>query len=131
MCKILHCVKLYTQLKNLHTEYNFPLYFTLRCFVARHLLSQIYALSSVKFLGLKLQLCKKRDKYEVTCSSDQLLPCLENANKLGFSFSCHHGHCDHHHWGVLKVRHEFGFSNEGWAPMPVICLMTAELLALC
>ena len=38
---------------------------SLRCFVARQLFSQIYALSSVKFLGLKFQLCKKRDKYEV------------------------------------------------------------------
>ena len=28
-------------------------------------MSQIYALSSVKFLGLKLRLCKKKDKYEV------------------------------------------------------------------
>ena len=33
---------------------------TLRCFVAKHA-----RLSSVKFLGLKLRLCKKRDKYEV------------------------------------------------------------------
>ena len=40
--------------------YNFTFSFTLRCFVARHLLSLIYALSSVKFLGLKLRLCKKR-----------------------------------------------------------------------
>ena len=38
---------------------------SLRCFVARQLLLQIYALSSVKFLGLKLRLCKKKDKYEV------------------------------------------------------------------
>ena len=51
--------------KNLHTAYYFILYFTLRGFVARHLLSRIYALSSVKFLGLKLRLCKKKDKYEV------------------------------------------------------------------
>ena len=28
-------------------------------------MSRIYALSSVKFLGLKLRLCKKKDKYEV------------------------------------------------------------------
>ena len=45
--------------------YNFTLSFTLLCFVARHLLSRIYALSSVKFLGPKLRLCKKKDKYEV------------------------------------------------------------------
>ena len=35
----------------------------LRCFVARKLLSRIYALSSVKFRGLNLRLCKKNDKY--------------------------------------------------------------------
>ena len=50
--------------------YNFTLYITLRCFVARHLLSRIYALSSVKFLGLKLRLCKKRD--EVWVDEDDL-----------------------------------------------------------
>ena len=38
---------------------------SLRCFVARQLLLRIYALSSVKFSGLKLWLCKKCDKYEV------------------------------------------------------------------
>ena len=38
---------------------------SLRCFVVRQLLSRIYALSSVKFSGLKLWLCKKSDKYEV------------------------------------------------------------------
>ena len=38
---------------------------TLRFFVATQLLSRIYALSSVKFSGLKLWLCKKCDKYEV------------------------------------------------------------------
>ena len=38
---------------------------SLRCFVARQLLLQIYALSSVKFSELKLWLCKKCDKYEV------------------------------------------------------------------
>jgi len=38
---------------------------SLRCFVARQLLLRIYALSSVKFSGLKLWLCKKSDKYEV------------------------------------------------------------------
>ena len=42
---------------------------SLRCFVARQLLSQIYALSSVKFPGLKLRLCKKNDKYEVCLDS--------------------------------------------------------------
>ena len=48
-----------------------------------------------------------------------------------FACTCHYCHCDHHHGGVLKVRHEFGFSSDGWAPMPVICLMTADLLAFC
>ena len=38
---------------------------SLRCFVATQLLLRIYALSSVKFSGLKLWLCKKCDKYEV------------------------------------------------------------------
>ena len=37
----------------------------LRCFVARQLLLQIYALSSVKFPNLKLRLCKINDKYQV------------------------------------------------------------------
>ena len=40
-------------------------YVSLRGFVARQLLLRIYALSSVKFSGLKLWLCKKCDKYEV------------------------------------------------------------------
>ena len=38
---------------------------SLRCFVARQLLLRIYALSSVKFSGLKSWLCKICDKYEV------------------------------------------------------------------
>ena len=38
---------------------------SLRCFVATQLLLRIYALSSVKFSGLKLWLCKICDKYEV------------------------------------------------------------------
>ena len=37
----------------------------LRCFVARPFLSEIYALLSVKFSGLKMCGCKKNDKYEV------------------------------------------------------------------
>ena len=37
----------------------------LRCFVARQFLSQIYALLSVKFSGLKMCECKKNDKYQV------------------------------------------------------------------
>ena len=41
----------------------------LRCFVARQFLSQIYALLSVKFSGLKKSQCKKYDKYEV-CSHE-------------------------------------------------------------
>ena len=57
-CIILLCVKFYT-------VYSFTLPFTLHCFDARDLLSWICALSSVKFLGLKLRLCKKKDKYEV------------------------------------------------------------------
>ena len=42
---------------------------SLRCFVVRQLLSRIYALSSVKFSGLKLWLCKKSDNYEVCALS--------------------------------------------------------------
>ena len=42
---------------------------SLRCFVATQLLLRIYALSSVKFSGLKLWLCKKCDKYEVWARS--------------------------------------------------------------
>ena len=37
----------------------------IRCFVVRQLLLCIYALSSVKFPGRKMWLCKKSDKYEV------------------------------------------------------------------
>ena len=37
----------------------------LRCFVVRQFLSQIYALLSVKYSGLKICWCKKRDKYQV------------------------------------------------------------------
>ena len=44
---------------------------SLRCFVARLLLSLIYALSSVKFPGLKLWLCKKFDKYEAMTDQQQ------------------------------------------------------------
>ena len=49
-------------------EFEFP-DVSLRCLVARQLLSRIYALSSVKFPGLKLRLCKKNDKNEV-CGGD-------------------------------------------------------------
>ena len=37
----------------------------LRCFVARPFLSEIYALLSVKFSGLKMCGCKKNDKFQV------------------------------------------------------------------
>ena len=40
----------------------------LRYFVARQFLSQIYALLSVKFSGLKICECKKNDKYQVWCT---------------------------------------------------------------
>ena len=53
LCKILHTVY------NLKHSVKFYNYFTLRCFVARRLLSRIYALSSVKFPDLKLRLCEK------------------------------------------------------------------------
>ena len=62
----------YTQCIILHTVYNFTfsdnfeiIGVTVRCFVARQILSRIYALLSVKFPGLKLWLCKKNDKYQV------------------------------------------------------------------
>ena len=45
---------------------------SLRCFVATQLLLRIYALSSVKFSGLKLWLCKKCDKYEVCEDASKL-----------------------------------------------------------
>ena len=47
---------------------------SLRCFVVRQLLSRIYALSSVKFSGLKLWLCRKSDKYEVCELWDYNIP---------------------------------------------------------
>ena len=58
----------------LHRVYNFTQFFSrfefsngsLICLDAWQLLSPIYALSSVRFPGLKLWLCKKDDKYEVT-----------------------------------------------------------------
>ena len=59
MCYFTHCVIL-------HTVCNFTHKVALRCFfVARRVLSWNYALSSVKFLGPKLRLCKKSDKYQV------------------------------------------------------------------
>ena len=64
----------YTQCIILHTVYNFTfsdnfelLGVTLRCFVARQLLSRIYALLSVKFPGLKLRLCKKVTNMKYGC----------------------------------------------------------------
>ena len=61
-------VQFYTQCMyfthNLICEFELP-DASLRCFVVRQLLLCIYALSSVKFSGLKLWLCKKSDKYEV------------------------------------------------------------------
>ena len=54
---------------------------SLRCFVARQLLLRIYALSSVKFSGLKLRLCKKCDKYEVWIKSN-CEKCWQNLSYL-------------------------------------------------
>ena len=56
---ILKTVKFYT--------YSVIIFFLRRVFsfTYRKLLSCIYALSSVKFAGVKLWLCKKSDKYEV------------------------------------------------------------------
>merc|ERR1711934_1281201 len=66
----------FTQCMILHTVYTFTLNdnfellgVTLRCFVARQLLSRIYALLSVKFPGLKMRLCKKDYKYQVWASA--------------------------------------------------------------
>ena len=54
---------------NLHTMCDFTLCaicaINLRCFVARPFLSEIYALLSVKFSGLKMCGCKKNDKFQV------------------------------------------------------------------
>ena len=54
---------------------------SLRCFVARQLLLRIYALSSVKFSGLKLWLCKKVTNMKYgggapwgVCTYDALFP---------------------------------------------------------
>ena len=44
----------------------------LRYFVARQFLLQIYALLSVKFPGLKMCGCKKKDKYQVCTRIRQL-----------------------------------------------------------
>ena len=46
---------------------------SLRCFVARQLLLQIYPLSSVRYPHLKLRLCKKHDKYEVCLFMDYVV----------------------------------------------------------
>ena len=69
-------VDFYTQIVILHTEFNYThrvwfytqcmiLQASLRCFVARQLLYRIYALSSVKFSGLKLWLRNINDKYQL------------------------------------------------------------------
>ena len=58
---------------------------SLRCFVATQLLLRIYALSSVKFSGLKLWLCKKCDKYEVCiilASRVGLYPCSTKTREV-------------------------------------------------
>ena len=85
LCNLTHCV-LFHPLCNFtqcviwltiqHTSHNFHTTHgfefsdgSLCCSVARQLLLQIYALSSVKFPHLKLQFCKKNDKYEVLSQS--------------------------------------------------------------
>ena len=62
MCNFSHRVKFFTH--KYICEFELP-NVSLRSFVARQLLSCIYARSSVKFSGLNLWLCKKSDKYEV------------------------------------------------------------------
>ena len=64
---------------------------SLRCFVARQLLLQIYALSSVKFSELKLWLCKKCDKYEV-CADVSLIMSRKNVSIHPFYQA--HVHCN-------------------------------------
>ena len=63
----------------------------LSCFVAKQFLSKIYALLSVKLLGLKMCQCKKKDKYEVcewlsqsvTRSPNELLWTAKNIAHVG------------------------------------------------
>ena len=61
MCSFTHSVLFYTMCVILHTVVDYSI------------LSQIYALLSVKFSGLKICECKKNDKYQV---------CLGRAAKL-------------------------------------------------
>ena len=51
------------------------------CFVARQFLSQIYALLSEKFPGLKMCECKKNDKYQV-CNQVDLSSSLYKNNQV-------------------------------------------------
>ena len=63
--KITQCVVLHTDCSFTHTVCNFTQNIDSGCFVARQFLSQIYALLSVKFSGLKMCWCKKNDKSQV------------------------------------------------------------------
>ena len=75
MCNFTHSVLFHTHRVILHTRLLYAVFF-----VARQLLSQIDVLSSVKFPGLKLRLCKKNDKYQV-CQLGWL--CLKSDLLLG------------------------------------------------
>ena len=51
-------------------------------------MSRIYALSSVKFPGLKLRLCNKKDKYELWEEDQQACPASPDENlRVLISFS--------------------------------------------
>ena len=84
-CVILHTVCNFTHCAILHTVWNICEILLccgdLRCFVARQFLSQIYALLSVKFSGLKICLFEKNGKYQV-CVSFQKAPTI--FTKLSF-----------------------------------------------
>ena len=53
------CVKNLAKCKNFQMEHEKLLYTQTQCEILHTVLSQIYELPSVKFLGLKLQLCQK------------------------------------------------------------------------
>ena len=69
---------------------------------------------------------------EIVARSDVWSIMMSLVSKLYLCFENCHRYCDRHQgfFPDLKVRHEFGFSRHGWAPMPLICLMTPDYLLL-
>ena len=71
LCEVLHTVKILQRVLDFTNS-----------FVEKQLSSQIYALSSVKFLGLKLRLCKKKIKIRYAFTT----PTSEQQKKIAAFF---------------------------------------------